>query len=142
MNPSLPLNGLTTECGHSFHQDWSPPASILEAASGDDGLIDDLIDAFSTDSDARIGQMREALATPDFPTIRFEAHTIKGSARQMGANAVAEVCQELEMVSALQDTRLIAARLNRLQELFEDIRSAMTSYSNSRKMDLALSLFQ
>jgi HPt (histidine-containing phosphotransfer) domain-containing protein len=134
MSPSLPIDGPTTEFSHSFQQDWSPPESLLEAASGDDSLIDDLIDAFSTDSDARIGQMREALAAPAFQRIGFEAHTIKGSARQVGADALAEACQELEMVTGLQDAPLIAARLNHVQELFEDVRGAMASYSKTRKI--------
>jgi HPt (histidine-containing phosphotransfer) domain-containing protein len=130
---SPPSNGLTTECRH-WHQDWSPPVSILEAASGDDSLIDDLIEAFSTDSDARIGQMRVALATRNLPGIRFEAHSIKGSARQLGAEALADVCQELEIVSDFEDALVIAAKVTRVQELFEDMRGAMASYSDSRKM--------
>ena len=131
MSFSPPSNGLTTECSH-LHQDWSPPVSILEAASGDDSLIDDLIDVFSTDSDARIGQMRVALATRNLPGIRFEAHSIKGSARQLGAEALADVCQELEIVSDSEDALVIAAKVNRVQDLFEDIRGAMASYSDSR----------
>src|SRR5712692_2058110 len=107
MIPSSPSNGLTTECGHSFRQDWSPPAA-----------------------------MREALAAPNFTRIRFEAHSIKGSARQVGADAIADACEELETISDLQDALLIAARLNCVQELFEDIRGAMASYSNSRKLAL------
>lgn len=128
-----PSDGLMTEFRHTIHQEWSPPAMLLDAASGDDSLIDDLIDAFSTDSDARIGQMREALATLNYPRLRFEAHTIKGSARQVGADAVAEACQEIEIVPDLQDARLIEAQLKRVQKLFEEIRCAMASYSNSGK---------
>jgi HPt (histidine-containing phosphotransfer) domain-containing protein len=77
--------------------------------------------------------MREALTTLNFPRLRFEAHTIKGSARQVGADAVAEACQEIEMVSGLQDALAIAAQLNHVQKLFEEIRCAMASYSNSNK---------
>src|SRR5450432_1195789 len=130
MIPSPTSDGLMTEFNHTFHQEWSPPASLLDAASDDEGLIDDLIDVFSTDSDARLEQMREALATLNFPRLRFEAHTIKGSARQVGADAVAEACQEIEIASDPQDALLIAAQLNRVQKLFEEIRCAMASYSN------------
>src|SRR5450432_439947 len=132
------LNDLPTESRQPFQQDWSPPASLLEAASDDDGLIDDLIEAFSTDSEDRIRLMRKALATPNSPPnsppnfakVRFEAHTIKGSARQLGAGALAEACEDLEMLPG--DERLIAARLNRVEELFAEVCGAMTSYSNSR----------
>ena len=134
MIPSPPSNGLTTECSHSFHQDWSPPASLLEALCYDDDSIVDLIHIFSTDIDARIERMREALAAANFPRIRAEAHTIKGSAGQVGADAVAEACEEIEIVSDLDAALLIPARLKRVQELFEEIRGAMASFANGRKL--------
>lgn len=127
-----PSSGPTEKCKESSRQAWSPPAVLLEAAAGDDGLIAKLIDAFGRDSGARIERIRGALAASDFPSIRAEAHTIKGSARQMGADAAAEACQELEMACGLQEASLIAARLNRVQELFDEIREAMAAYSNPR----------
>jgi HPt (histidine-containing phosphotransfer) domain-containing protein len=134
MTTSLPAKDLATECRHSFHQDWSPPALLLELASDDDGLIADLIDTFSTSTDARIKQIREALAALNFAKIRAEAHTIKGGARQVGADAVAQACQELEIVSDLQEAMLVAARLDLVQERFEETRSAMAAYSSRREM--------
>jgi HPt (histidine-containing phosphotransfer) domain-containing protein len=113
---------------------------LLDAAAGDDGLIGKLIDAFGRDTDARIGQMRRALATSSFPNIRAEAHTIKGSAGQMGAEAVAEACHEVETACDLQQTSLIAARLNRVQELFDEIREAMAAYSSGGGTDSSVTL--
>ena len=106
MTPSPLSKDLATECRHSF-----------------------LIDIFSTSTGARINQIREALAVFNFSKIRAEAHTIKGVAREVGADAVAQACQELEIVSDLQDILLVAARLKVVQERFEEIRSAMASYS-------------
>lgn len=134
MVPSQPSNSPTTKCRCSTQQDWSPPASLLEAAAGDDGLIVRLINAFGADTDARIEQMRAALAVADFPRIRAEAHTIKGSAGQMGAEAVAKACQELEIASGLQEPLLVAARLDRVQELFDEIRGKMACSPNGRKL--------
>lgn len=132
MIPSPPSNGRTTTCRCSTRQDWAPPALLLEAAAGDDGLIVKLIHAFGADTGARLEQMRGALAESNFPGIRAEAHTIKGSARQMGADAVADACQELELVSDPQEAQFIAARLERVQELFDEIRGAMASYSDKK----------
>jgi HPt (histidine-containing phosphotransfer) domain-containing protein len=123
---------MTTEGSRSRRQAWSPPAVLLEAAGEDDGLIVSLIDAFSKDTDARIEQMRKALAAPDFPNIRAQAHTVKGGARQMGADAIDEACQELEIACDTKEASLVAARLNRVQELFDETRGAMIAYSNSR----------
>jgi HPt (histidine-containing phosphotransfer) domain-containing protein len=105
---------------------------LLEAAAGDDGLIAKLIDAFGRETDARIERMRGALAASNFPSIRAEAHTIKGSAGNMGADAAAEACREVEMACDLQEASLVAARLNRLQELSDEVREAMAAYSNPR----------
>ena len=130
-----PSSGPTTECRDSTRQAWSPPAMLLEAAAEDGSLIVRLIDAFGRDTDARMEKMRRALAASNFPNIHAEAHTIKGGARQMGADEVAEACQELEIACDLQEASLIAARLNRVQELFADVRGAMAAYSNSRRME-------
>jgi len=108
---------------------------LLEAAAGDTGLIVRLIDAFGRDTDERIEQMLRALAASDFPSIRAEAHTIKGSARQMGADALAEACQELEIACDLRDRSLIAARLNRVQEFLAEIRGAMAAYSGGGRTE-------
>jgi len=124
--------GPTEKCKDSTRQAWSPPAVLLEAAAGDDGLIAKLIDAFGRETDARIERMRGALAASNFPSIRAEAHTIKGSAGNMGADAAAEACREVEMACDLQEASLVAARLNRLQELSDEVREAMAAYSNPR----------
>jgi HPt (histidine-containing phosphotransfer) domain-containing protein len=108
---------------------WSPPPVLVEAACGDDDLLAAIIDTFNTDSAARIQQCREALAAADYARIAREAHTIKGGARQVGADVVAEACQELETVAKRQEAPVIAARLNRVQEVFEEIRNTMASYS-------------
>jgi len=106
---------------------------LLEAAGEeDDGLIVSLIDAFSTDTAARIELMRKALAASDFQSIRAEAHTVKGGARQMGADAVDEACHELEIACDTKEASLIAARLNRVQDRFDETRGAMVAYSSSR----------
>jgi HPt (histidine-containing phosphotransfer) domain-containing protein len=135
---SPPSNGVTTQSGRSSHKAWSPPLFLLETASGDDAIIADLVDAFSRDTSARIQKGRAALAAFDFPRIRMEAHTIRGGARQVGADAVADACQELEIVCNLQEALVVAARLNHLQELCEEIRGAMASYCSSRSLKPAV----
>jgi len=113
---------------------WSPPELLLEATSGDDDLIADLIDSFKTDTVARICQIRVALAYFDFPKICAQAHTIKGSARQMGADAVADACRDLETAAGLQQATLVAAQVDLTQELFEEAHHAMTTYSTAFDM--------
>jgi HPt (histidine-containing phosphotransfer) domain-containing protein len=135
MTSSPQSSGVTTQSGSSSYEAWSPPPFLLETASGDDDLMADLVDAFNIDTSARIQRVRAALAASDFAKIRMEAHTIKGGARQVGADAVADACQDIETVCNLQEALLVAAPLNHLQELFEEIRQAMASYCSSRSLN-------
>lgn len=132
MTSSTTSNGLTTPSGRSVQGVWSPPLSLLEAVSNDHDLIAELVDMFNTDTDARMQRIRAALTNSEFSKIHAEAHTIKGGARQVGADAVADACQELETISKLHEASLVAQRLNRVQELFDEVRYAMVSYSSNR----------
>jgi len=134
MIPLTPSDSLTTKGSHSNQAAWSPPELLLEVAADDDALLVKVIDVFGRDTDTRMAQMRRALAASNYPNICAEAHTIKGCAMQMGAEAVGEACHQLEIACGLQEASLIAARLNRVQELFDEIRGAMVAYTISRGM--------
>ncbi len=143
MNPSALSNSQAAARPQKCHAKWTPPAWLLEVASGDDGLIADLIDIFKTSTEASLQQMRKALATVDAPRLRTEAHKIKGGAKQVGADALAEVCQALELASSLTPVSRLSELLVRCQELFVETQSAMTSYSNDDKAgDHTASLLQ
>jgi HPt (histidine-containing phosphotransfer) domain-containing protein len=128
ITPSQPTDARTTA--------WTPSPLVLEAASGEDGLIAEIVDVFNTSTADRIRQIHAALAASDFSTIRKEAHAIKGGAQQIGAPAVADACQELERVCQLGEASLVPARLARVCELFEEIRIGMISYCNRRRVNL------
>jgi len=100
MNPSPASNNQAAR-PQACHAKWTPPAWLLEIASGDNSLIADLIDVFKTSTEASIQQMRIAIATVDAPRLRTESHKMRGSAKQVGADALAEVCQTLELASSL-----------------------------------------
>jgi len=117
--------GRTMNGSAAIEKDWSPPELLLEAAGGDDEMIATLIDAFGADTSDRIEQMFADLAVCNLSNIRNQAHTIKGSAGQMGADALADACRELEKASDLQQPVPVAARLSRVKELFDEIREKM-----------------
>jgi HPt (histidine-containing phosphotransfer) domain-containing protein len=96
-------------------------------------LIAELIDLFKSTTETSLQQMRTALATVDVTRLRRETHKIKGSAKQVGADALAEVCQTLELASSLTPVARLGELVNRCQELFGETESAMNSYSTSGK---------
>jgi len=109
--------------------EWSPPVSLVEAVSGDTAVIGELIDAFHADTDGRIRQIQAALTVTEFDTIRSEAHSIKGGARQLGADALANACQQLETLCQMREAPIVAAGLRRVQQLYTETLRAMAAYS-------------
>ena len=133
MSPSPPSNGPAAERPQTCRAKWAPPAWLLEVARDDDSLIAELIDIFKTSTETSLQQMRTALAAVEVPKLRTEAHKIKGSAKQVGADALAEVCLALQLASSLTEVSRLGELVDRCQELFDETESAMTSYSNDNK---------
>ncbi|MGK0440692.1 MAG: HPt (histidine-containing phosphotransfer) domain-containing protein [Pseudohongiellaceae bacterium] len=55
-----------------------------------------LIDIFISDSELRINTIAESVTVGDPEAIRRAAHTLKGSASNMGASALTHLCHVLE----------------------------------------------
>ncbi len=73
-----------------------PETLQLLAASGDAELVNEIIDMFKSDTARRLLLLREALAQMDPVRVRQQAHAIKGSAIQVGADSLAALCQRIE----------------------------------------------
>lgn len=56
----------------------------------------ELIERFISDGNRRMSLLRDAVPARDFDVIHAEAHGLKGSSRNIGANDLGEVCGELE----------------------------------------------
>src|ERR1035441_7661533 len=111
MNPLSAWQDLAAKSPAICHTLWTPHAGLLEAISGDDESIAELIDAFKTDTETRILRICAALEIADVARLRSEAHSMNGSARQIGAEALAEVCRQLELASDRKSTRLNSSHL-------------------------------
>jgi HPt (histidine-containing phosphotransfer) domain-containing protein len=76
---------------------WALPETLkLLAASGDAELVAEIIDMFKSDTARRLLLLREALAQMDGKRVKQQAHAIKGSAIQVGADSLAALCQRIE----------------------------------------------
>lgn len=56
----------------------------------------ELVERFVQDGQRRMNLLRQALAGQDFVAIHAEAHGLKGSSRNIGANHLGSLCGELE----------------------------------------------
>lgn len=65
----------------------------------DPAFLATLIDVFLTDSPELIQQMRSGLATGDIELVRRAAHSLKSNSASFGADRLANVARELEMIA-------------------------------------------
>jgi HPt (histidine-containing phosphotransfer) domain-containing protein len=109
---------------------WALPETLRELANdGAADLILELIEAFTADTVPRLSQMHEAIANADTKGLSNAAHTIKGSAKQMGADPMAAICQELETAAMDTPASELVRRLNALEAEFAQVSSAMALWT-------------
>lgn len=106
---------------------WVLPEALRELADdGAVGLIPELIEAFRSDTAPRLGRMREAIANADTKGFSEGAHAIKGSAQQMGADAMASICRDLELAAVDTPASELHSWLTALEIEFAEVSRAMS----------------
>ena len=74
--------------------DWAMFKSMVDSAT-----LVELLDAYLQDSPELIEQMRAGLAAGDIALVRRSAHSLKSNSASLGANRLANVTRELEMIA-------------------------------------------
>ena len=122
------LGGSATTCN------WEPPAYLcrLEAVSGA-GLLVELIEAFRSDTAARLQRLRDALADGDPARAGREAHAIKGSSSQLGACEMLTLCQLIEYAASSCLPAQVAELVERLETSFAELSGGMAAYCAARE---------
>jgi len=81
--------------------EWCPPTTIIDLSSdGPPGLIAELVDAFHDDGVVRLVELNNALEHSELDRIKRAAHSIRGAARQMGAEGVSAISESIEQQAA------------------------------------------
>jgi HPt (histidine-containing phosphotransfer) domain-containing protein len=80
---------------------WVLPEAIQYLMDdGDHEAVAAILSSFRTDTTRRLELLYRAVESGDAAQIRTQAHAIAGSARSVGADAMAEVCRETELAAA------------------------------------------
>ena len=66
--------------------------------------FDLLISTYISDSEGRKARLLDAVDRNDFEAIRHEAHGLKGSSRNIGANNFADICAIVEAQATHEDS--------------------------------------
>jgi HPt (histidine-containing phosphotransfer) domain-containing protein len=110
---------------------WSPPASILELAGEESDLVAELIQSFTTDVTDRLQQIRGAMACANPGVLEYQVHAIKGSSKQMAAESVASVCEQIEAAARERPISQLADLVRQLEVRVREVFDAMAWYVRS-----------
>lgn len=112
---------------------WDLPESLREIEeAGDVTIVLELIDCFQNDTVRRFGRLHAAVARLDAATVEAEAHAMRGSARQMGAEALADLWQAIEATAPQMNWPELDGQLEQADLRFAEVRNAMAEYVKAR----------
>jgi HPt (histidine-containing phosphotransfer) domain-containing protein len=94
-------------------------------ALGDEAFLQEIIDIFLSDTPTRIDELRRALATRDVRTFARAAHSIKGSASNLGAEPLRALAATLEHDAGDAIPADAAARIQELDTTLAATRRAL-----------------
>ncbi len=111
---------------------WSMTPELRDIEDADSGMIQELLTLFLDDSAARLQTLNRACIQEDFNIMHNQAHSLKGSALQMGAPAMASLCAALEK-SGSPETELREAMTCAIDVEFVLVRGAIEQYRARRE---------
>ncbi len=89
---------------------------------GEPDPVSELIDLFLDDAPARLRTIKTALVKPDKRTLKDAAHSLKGSANNLGARPLARFCADLERLASEEDVAGARNLLPHVTDEFERVR--------------------
>ena len=94
---------------------------------GDEELVEEVLREFLKGTPDIIASLKSAAAEGDASTLQREAHTITGSAANVGAEALSEVAARIEVAGESSDIERATGLIPRLDELFDTLRKLAAS---------------
>jgi len=126
----MPLDTKTmaTSTGSEISAVWVLPAALQQLQEcGESALVEELIVIFQTDTADRLEVLARAVEAADYAATRQEAHTIKGSALQVGAIRMADVCREMEVEARKPAPEELPRLFQTLLRRFEEVREVFAT---------------
>ena len=98
---------------------------VLASAAGKEAVLP-ILDAFWQSNDELLAQLETAIAGGDADAAAKVAHALKGSAGNLGANAVAETSKQIEFAAKASDLETARAASQVLPAQIEGSKVAFT----------------
>lgn len=114
--------------------DMSVVQELLDLSDdGDPELLIDLIQMFLEDGPSRVQSILEGLAEGDLEKVERAAHSLKGSAGNLGARKVQDIAEQLQVSSRQGDADVVKGQVESLPQAFaaaeQDFRELLEQYS-------------
>lgn len=94
-------------------------------------FVDTIISGFISESERLLQTMREALLRNQYESFQELAHTLKGSAGNVGADALFQICREILQLSHADLQGSASNLLNKAVDSFKSSRLALIAYMES-----------
>ncbi len=93
----------------------------LKEIMGDD--IGILLETFISDSNEKLNELSDAISQCEPEQVRRTAHSLKGSSRNVGAAALALLCEKLEYQARSEDLSEAKGLLSQILKTFSETES-------------------
>lgn len=107
--------------------DWMNPMltslNELYEVLGEDAV--EIVDMFLVDAEQRLIVMRQILEQEDFENLSKEAHSLKGSCRNLGVEVMAEPCGILEQKEAKISPQEAVTTFMQLEDAFKQVQPVL-----------------
>jgi HPt (histidine-containing phosphotransfer) domain-containing protein len=91
----------------------------LKELLGED--VGEVFDVYLDDSPKRLAEMRQCVRSGDAESLWKAAHTLKGSSRNVGASALADLCADLEVAARQGFPADAEARVDAIESAFAEV---------------------
>jgi two-component system, sensor histidine kinase and response regulator len=92
-----------------------------------DALVQKVINAYVDDTPQQLSTLRRAIDGMDTGNVRRIAHTLKSASANVGAEALASLCKEMEHLGRADTTEGADSLLNNMEQEFEAVRDSLTA---------------
>jgi HPt (histidine-containing phosphotransfer) domain-containing protein len=92
-----------------------------------DALVAKVIAAYVDDTPAHLQTLRRAIAGQDAGSVRKVAHSLKSSSANVGAEALAQMCKEMETLGRADTTTGAAVILIDMEQEFQAVRHSLSA---------------
>ncbi len=116
----LPVCPLPAEAEAIFN-----PQELLARLMGDQELAGKVTAAFLDDAPRQLRTLKKMLQEGDADGARRQAHTLKGAAATISAEALRSLCCEAQKAAAANDLERASILLLRMQEQFEELKTTL-----------------